>query len=323
MPIRIRILLFANLLFYTVSAQQMPTFSQYMLNGFVINSAMAGSDGFTSFNLISRQQWMGMENAPRTFSVSAQTRLLMRNYMIKTRLQKGNRYTPARSGRVGLGVNVYSDRNGIFEQSGASFSYAYHISFPNSQLSFGLSGTLAQYKINSEGIKFRTDDPKENQLNEPAYVPDVNIGCYYDYMTFYAGLSCSNIMQSNIKFGNQNINAYKVQRHYFLLAGYKYLEQRHFIYEPTILLKTTESLYPQVDISFKVTYFDNYWLGLSYRSVNTVIAFMGVSWKNFSAGYAFDYGFNAFQRFNVGSHEVNLSLRFGDSAKRYKWIKRY
>jgi type IX secretion system PorP/SprF family membrane protein len=323
MPIRIKIVILLTIINYTASSQQLPVYSQYMLDGFIINSAMAGSDGFTKFDLISRQQWLGMDNAPRTFSFSAQTRVLMRNYIIKARPLKGNRFISARSGRIGLGINIYSDRNGFFEQSGASFSYAYHIPFPNSQLSFGLTAIVAQFKINKAGIEFRNPDPKEFQLNEAVYMPDVGIGCYYDYNTFYGGLSVSNIMQSSVKFGNQNLNEYKIQRHYYLLLGYRYAEQRHFIYEPTILLKTTESLYPQVDISFKVTYYDYYWIGLSYRTEKTVIALMGVAWRNFSVGYAFDYDFNSFQRVSFGSHELNLALRFGDSAKRYKWIKRF
>jgi type IX secretion system PorP/SprF family membrane protein len=300
----------------------MPEYSQYMLNSFIFNPAMAGVNGLTAFDLISRQQWLGMDNAPRTFSFSAQSRVLMRSYMIKARPLKGNRFIPSRSGRIGLGVNIYSDRDGYFEQSGINFSYAYHIPFPNAQLSFGLSANISQSKIDKEGIGFRNQDPKEYQIDKPFYTPDVSAGCFYDYTSFYAGLSVSNIMQSNVKFGNSNLDTYKIQRHYYLIAGYRYAENRNFVYEPTILLKTTESLYPKVDVSFKVTYRNYYWLGLSYRTANTIIAFMGVSWRKFSVGYAFDYGFNTFQRF-YGSHELNLSLRFGDSAKRYRWIRRF
>jgi type IX secretion system PorP/SprF family membrane protein len=304
-------------------AQQLPVFSQYMLNGFVINPAMAGSDGFTTFDLLSRQQWLGMENAPRTVSFSAQTRLLWRSYMIKSRPMRQNKYIPARSGRIGLGLNVYSDRNGFFEQSGASFTYSYHIRFPNSQLSFGLAGSMAQYKLDPKGFEFRNYDPKLANLGQPTYVPDAAIGCYYEHLNYYAGFSVSNIVQSNIKFGNKDLSAYQIQRHYYLLAGYRLDGPKHYVYEPTLLLKTTEMLQPQVDLSFKVTYYDYYWMGLSYRTEKTFIAFMGMTWKNFSAGYAFDYDFNAFQRFSFGSHELNMILRFGDSAKRYKWIRRY
>ena len=38
--------------------QQLPLYTQYIQNGFMINPAMAGHDGFTSFNTTARQQWL-------------------------------------------------------------------------------------------------------------------------------------------------------------------------------------------------------------------------------------------------------------------------
>jgi hypothetical protein len=36
-------------------AQQVPLYSQYMLNGFLINPAVAGSEGYTAVNLTARE----------------------------------------------------------------------------------------------------------------------------------------------------------------------------------------------------------------------------------------------------------------------------
>ena len=64
------------------ASQQLPLFSQYLYNKFLINPAHAGSDGYTSFNLTVREQWMGYEGAPRTYSLSWQTRILKRGYKL-------------------------------------------------------------------------------------------------------------------------------------------------------------------------------------------------------------------------------------------------
>jgi hypothetical protein len=45
-------------------AQQVPLYSQYILNGFLINPAVAGSEGYTAVNLTAREQWIGFKNAP-------------------------------------------------------------------------------------------------------------------------------------------------------------------------------------------------------------------------------------------------------------------
>ena len=56
-------------------AQQLPIYSQYLYNKFLINPAHAGSDGFVSFNMTAREQWIGYTGAPRTFSLSGQARI--------------------------------------------------------------------------------------------------------------------------------------------------------------------------------------------------------------------------------------------------------
>ena len=308
-----------------IFSQQTPLYSQYMMNGFTFNSAMAGYDGFTAFNLNSRQQWLGLDNAPRTFSFTAQTRLLKRSYMIKVRPQRSNRFIPARSGRIGLGVEIFNDRNGYFGQSGISLNYAYHISFTNAQLSLGLATSLVQFKADKSGFIFRDNsiEPKLIGLDQPTYIPDVNVGLFYVNREFMGGFSVANIMQSKVKFGNTNLSAYQIKRQYYIVGGYKYSDMVRFTYEPSFLIKTTEAFFPQLDMSFKVTYLDHYWGGFSYRTLNTAVVFIGVKKNSFIAGYAFDFDFNAFQRFTYGSHELTLALKFGDSAKRYRWVNRY
>ena len=290
----------------------------------MLNSAMAGYDGFTSVNLTTRQQWLGIDNAPRTFSLAMQTRILKRSWQIKTRPLRNNKFIPARTGRIGVGITIFSDRYGAFSQTGITMSYAYHIPFPNSQLSFGVSGSLSQYKIDRTNVQFRIPDEKLSSIIElPFYVPDANAGVFYTHQDFYGGLSVAQLLQSAIKIGNSNLEAFHAKRSYIIMAGYRFTQRVDLVYEPSILIKTTEQLLPQVDLSLKAVYYDSYWLAFSYRTSNTVICIIGVKKNRINIGYAFDYSFNAFQGQNFGSHEINLALKFGDSAKRYKWLNRY
>jgi len=54
----------------TAAGQQLPLFSQYIMNGFILNPAMAGYDGYTSVNTTVRQQWLGFEGAPQTYAAA-------------------------------------------------------------------------------------------------------------------------------------------------------------------------------------------------------------------------------------------------------------
>ena len=76
-------ILFLLLFAARIYAQQVPLYSQYMMNGFLLNPAVAGSEGYTAINLTAREQWLGLKNAPKTHAVSGQTRLLKNSYISK------------------------------------------------------------------------------------------------------------------------------------------------------------------------------------------------------------------------------------------------
>jgi hypothetical protein len=65
-------------------AQQVPMYSQYIMNGFLVNPSIAGRDGYTTVNLTVREQWVGMQDAPSTYAASFQTRLLRNSYISKS-----------------------------------------------------------------------------------------------------------------------------------------------------------------------------------------------------------------------------------------------
>ena len=48
----------------SAEAQQFPIYSQYMMNSFLLNPAVAGHEGYTSVNLTVREQWLGLQDAP-------------------------------------------------------------------------------------------------------------------------------------------------------------------------------------------------------------------------------------------------------------------
>ena len=54
-------------------SQQAPVYSQYLLNGFLLNPAVAGSEGYTAVNLPVGGQWVGLTDGPPTYALSFQT----------------------------------------------------------------------------------------------------------------------------------------------------------------------------------------------------------------------------------------------------------
>lgn len=325
--------------FPILNSQQLPVYSQYMLNGFLLNPAVAGHEGYTAVNLTAREQWAGIKDAPGTYAVSYQTRLLKNSYISRSASIKRRKRVMSRSGRVGYGFYAYTDRAGAFNRTGLQGTYSYHIPFDRSQLSFGVSVTGYQFRIEQDKIKLLDiDDPMLLNTEKSALIPDANFGVYYTDRNLYVGISAMQLFQSAIKLGaDKEGPGFRMVRHYFATAGYRFEVAKDILVEPSLLFKTTEKFISQVDGNVKVYFKENYWAGLSYRSGggysiteesfkgkgSAAIIMAGVKVDKYYFGYAFDYTFNAIGARSMGSHEFMGAVKFGDNARRYRWLNRY
>ena len=309
-----------------LEAQQLPLYSQYVFNGFMVNPAIAGYDGYTSFNTTARQQWLGFGQAPRTFSASWQTRVLRKSYKIINRpVASDNRLKPSTKGRVGLGAYVINDVNAKFSRTGLSFAYAYHIFFRRQQLSFGLAGKVIQYRLDKDQLTFGEDgDPvMDGDFATVAYSPDADFGIHFYDPNYVVGFSISNLLETAVKAGGNPMADYGTERHYWLMGAYRFRVSELLELEPATLLKTSENWNPQGDFTLKVHIAEQFWGGLSYRTDKSMILLIGVRIEGLYFGYSFDWALSEIGHFNYGSHEITLSYKLGDNARRYKWLNRY
>ncbi len=310
----------------TVAGQQLPLYSQYLYNKFLINPAVAGSDGFTSFNLTAREQWVGYSGAPRTFSFSWQTRMLKRSYLLKQISNKRSVYRPKTDGKIGLGGYVFNDRNGLVNRTGFQLSYSYHMWLENStQLSMGLAFTGYHFKINEKEINF--EDPNEpwlnNDLRRGIFVPDASFGIYVLNARYNFGFSTEQLFGAAAKIGDVAYRNFRMDRHYYLFGSYSFLSGSKIELQPSVLIMMSEQLKPQADIGFTYIYDQSLWAGLSYRTSGAIIANFGFRYTNMFIGYAFDFTLQEIQRVTYGTHELTVAMKFGDSARKYRWLDRY
>jgi type IX secretion system PorP/SprF family membrane protein len=306
--------------------QQLPLFSQYLYNKYLINPAVAGSDGYTSVSMTAREQWVGYGGAPRTFALSWQTRILKKSFILKQTRVKRAVYRPKSDGKVGLGGYIFSDRNGLIQRTGFQFSYAYHMWLQQStQLSFGLAATGYYYKLDEKQIDF--EDPNEpwmnNDLRRGIFVPDASFGIYLLNPKYCLGFSAEQLSESSAKFGNSAYNNFTMDRQYYLFGSYDIDGGSNTIIQPSFLVKMTEQLKPQADIGATYIYNQGFWSGLSYRTSGAIIANIGVKYQNIFFGYAFDFTLSEIQRITYGTHEINVAFKFGDNSRRYRWLDRY
>jgi type IX secretion system PorP/SprF family membrane protein len=303
-------------------AQQIPVYSQFILNEFLINPSVAGIDGMTSINLSGRKQWWGLKYSPETYSASISSRILKSPISIsKKKMRKGS------EGRVGLGAAFLSDKNGAINRTNLQFTYAYHIFLQNNQLSFGLKAYTTQLKIDASLIDFDQPDPEiEGLLGESTYIPDAGAGISYSSPNAHIGLSAVNLFQSPIKFGDIELESADLKhiRQYHIYGYFrKVLPTKDWEVEPALLVRANEELRFSADFSTRLIYMREYWAGLSFRTSGELILLLGLKLNRFYLGYSFDYGFNQLSYKSYGSHEVVVALKLGDSTRRYKWLERY
>lgn len=306
----------------------MPLYSQYMMNPLLINPSVAGAEGTTDITLSARNQWVGWgETAPRTYTLSAHGRVFKRPAKISGRGGK-RRYVAPRSGRVGFGGFVFNDHYGAIDRTGVNMAYSYHISMRSSQLSFGLAGNIYQQMYNTAMIDFREPDDLENEnLSRKVYSPDASAGIHFVTSRFFVGFSALHLFEAPVKFGPGKYDSLKeseIKRHYYLHSGVKFeLPDRRYYLEPSVLVKSTELLNPQVDVNLRLRYENSYWGGLSVRTDKSIVAMFGVQKGRLQIGYALDYSFNTIVRSTYGSHEIVAAFKLGNTIRRYRWMEKY
>jgi type IX secretion system PorP/SprF family membrane protein len=282
-------------------AQQVPLFSQYMFNDFLINPAVAGTYNYYQIRSSHRFQWMDMPDAPVTNFISA--------------------YGPHPSKNMGFGGYVFNDVTGPTSMTGASGAYAYNLAVSQEiRLSMGLSLGLKQYKIDFTKLEFRDKDYYAQNINRK-YLPDATFGLYLYAANFHVGFAASQLFNNKFHLDmNQDTltGLNRLRSHFFLTGSYKWYINRDWTIEPSCLVKYMYASNPQLDIDVKTIYRKMVWFGLSMRTGDAFSVLIGYAHQDkFLIGYAYDISYTSLGKYTSGSHELMLGYKF-NSIKNVK-----
>ena len=123
--------------------QQLPQYSQYNRNQFMINPAAAGIYDFKDFTIGGRYQWAGFDNAPITAYAYGAAVLKKTNqkYNPSIRTSYGTLKNPeVNTGKLkhAIGGQFVADQYGAFRRMSFSGTYAIHLPVSETHnLSFG------------------------------------------------------------------------------------------------------------------------------------------------------------------------------------------
>ncbi|WP_276349122.1 type IX secretion system membrane protein PorP/SprF [Daejeonella sp. JGW-45] len=276
-----------------VNAQQNAMYSQYVFNTLAYNPAYAGSRNAVSVSALYRNQWVGIEGAPKTATLTADA--------------------PFNRERIGLGIQIISDELGITKTTGASLSGAYKITFNNEgRLSFGLQGSVSKFRANFSSL----DLDNGAGGSDPVYMQDVNkilynfgSGVYYSTERFYVGLSALDML--NNRLGADTTSAARQVAHGYFATGYVFPLGDDFNLKTAVLLKGAKGAPVQADLNLTLWIKDVLALGGEYRTSADISASMEMKvTPNVRLGYAYDRSTTSLKSFNKGSHEFMLRYTF-------------
>ena len=294
-----------------LKAQQLPMYTQYVFNDYMVNSAVAGTVDQIPIRLSYRNQWSGFTDsqgnniAPRTFALSAHSPI---------------------TDAIGVGAFVYSDVTGPISHTAAQLSYSWRTCLsPEGSCSwdkkqfFSLSyGTrLMQFSYDdTETVGWNeyfglADDPVLPNVIETDILTSHVVSAYFYTEYFYAGLGAQNLFARPLKIQSDLLYDNKLTAEYNLIAG-AYLpvtQDKSFAMEPSFLTKTTRWSKTQIDVSLRFIYEHAVYAGFLYRASESAYGFLfGVESGDLFFGYSYDTAVEGINNYSGGTHEIAIGI---------------
>lgn len=293
--------------------QQETQYSNYQMNNFMLNPAVAGSYSFFNAKIGTRQQWVGLDGAPRTFFATFHAPMHHPDVMPRTKHGFAHH---------GVGFTVSADQSGAFKTQSFLGTYAFHKKLGSGlTLSTGISLGLKNTKVDGTLIDF-VHTPVDQNVGHSLYdkiTPDANMGVwlYSDHM--FAGFSGRQLLGGNLSFSNLNNEEQRLVRHYFATAGVilDLSEDWHFV--PSFMAQAAASAPVQVDLNGTIWYQKLFAFGFSYRHLDALNLILSYTYKDsLEIGYAYDFNISGLSHYNSGTHEIIVGYAWGRFGDRYK-----
>ncbi len=323
------------------AAQQRPYYTQYIMNNYIINPAVAGIENYWDVKVSHRMQWVGLQDAPVTTYLTVHGPLQKSDYARETATSfhangsnpRGEAYwqdyTSAEP-HHGIGFTIVNDRTGPLNRFAGFGTYAYHMGIgPRTSLSGGISVGFTNMSLDASKLNFgnTTVDPAVagsgviNQIK-----PDISAGLWLYSADYFLGLSAQQIIPQPITYSNNTVSVQEGQLvpHIYLSAGYRFQLSENLSVLPSTLVRYTNPLPLGFDLNVKLQYQDLLWGGASYRYQDGFAVMAGLNISNkFNIGYSYDMQTSNLNTVSKGTHEIlvgfTIGNRFGDWCPRNLW----
>ncbi|PWA10315.1 PorP/SprF family type IX secretion system membrane protein [Flavobacterium laiguense] len=273
-------------------AQQDAQYTQYMYNTIVVNPAYAGSRQSMSIFALHRAQWVGLEGAPVTNSISINT--------------------PINGNKVGLGLSIVNDQIGPSDENEIAVDFSYTIqALGDYKMSFGLKASANLLNVDFTKLDQYPGTPILEENIDNKFSPNIGVGFYLHSDNSYIGISAPHLIEtehfdkSATSSSTSHIATEKIN--YYLIAGYVFELSPSVKFKPSLQAKYVQGAPLQVDVSANFMMNEKFVAGLAYRWSAAMSAMVGFQASDsWFIGYSYDFDTTALANYNSGSHEIFL-----------------
>lgn len=279
---------------FGLKAQQLPVVTNYLLNDYAYNPAVAGARPFSQIMLNYRAQWMGFDGAPRTSMISA--------------------FGGIRKKPMGWGLRIVSDKVGLLQRTALSATYAYHVKLGQKmKLGLALSPGIQQYRVRLYEVKVADAGDEMLQGNiQNSNVFDATGGMYLYSEKFFFGVSGYQAVKTKIPYKNSDGTLIP---HIYSTIGYTFQVNKKVGIQPSLLIKYSKPVPMQAEAGLRgiVTPSEKvkFWIGGTYRVDDSFSALLGAEiTEKLVVGYSYDIMLSGLKQYASGSHEIVLAWQF-------------
>ena len=313
-------------MYHAANAQQDATYNMYMFNGLYVNPAYAGSQDVLNVMGIFRNQWSGLDGAPRTVNVSADA--------------------PLRRDQYALGLTIMNDRLGLTNMFSATGAFAYRIKVKGDNIiALGIQGGVTYYQsrlneavlADPNSISQTTYDPKF-AVAQNLWLPNIGAGIYAYGKRYFIGFSAPHLVPFSLDNKWQVATGSAVAHqynHFVVTMGYVFGKDASIVkFRPTILLKAQKGPnynMPDITPTLGLLFIDRIWLigGVNIGSTTAsgqpqILGASGVYGviqakltPQLGIGYSYEYTLTKLNSYETGTHEVMINYLFWYNKKRF------
>ncbi|MFD2036957.1 type IX secretion system membrane protein PorP/SprF [Belliella marina] len=294
----------------SLHAQSRKWVSQFSHFQGYFNPALTGYEGSMVRGFV-RNQWGGIEGAPKTYFVSAELDFG----------ELSGVEDPALLGKNSFSLNLVQDNYGAFRDNEVTVNYAARIRLTerhNLRLGTGVSYQSVRLDGNSLTAEEANDPVIGKYIGtfSNTNVLDFNIGMALTHANYYISYGVHRVNGGSIQNGDEFMEGYPAEQ--MVQAGYREAVSDNIAVAANGMVRFRKDLPDAVEFNFKVLMMDRVWLGFGHRIDYASHGQVGFLTGRLRLGYVYEFPTAKSYLLPGGIHEFTVALSvFRKNERRY------